>query len=85
MERISMPRRMLIKGLAMVALMEAEGYYIARIKGSHYIMEKILPTGEVKIVHVPVHRHRYLAPGTLKSILHRASIERTRVIEWFQK
>lgn len=80
-----MPRRLLVKGLAMVALMEEEGYYVARIRGSHYIMEKILPSGEVSVVHVPVHRRRYLAPGTLKAIMHRASIERVRLVEWFQK
>lgn len=77
-----MPRMPLIRGQTMVGILEDEGFYIARIKGSHFIMEKILDSLDVLIVHVPVHRRRPLAPGTLGSIMRRSGINRQRVL-WY--
>jgi len=61
--------------------MERDGFVIARIKGSHYIMQKTFPDGEVITVPVPVHAGRILKVGTLSGILRKARISRERLLK----
>jgi len=64
-----------------VRAMERDGFVIARIKGSHYIMQKTFPDGEVITVPVPVHAGRILKVGTLSGILRKARISRERLLK----
>jgi predicted RNA binding protein YcfA (HicA-like mRNA interferase family) len=76
-----MPRLPRIEGITLVRALEREGFIIARIKGSHYIMQKTFDDGTTATVPVPVHARRIIKVGTLNGILRKARISRERLIE----
>lgn len=76
-----MPRLPRIEGAVLVAAMQRDGFQVARIKGSHYIMQKSFASGDTVTVPVPVHRGTVLKVGTLNGILRLARIERERLLE----
>jgi predicted RNA binding protein YcfA (HicA-like mRNA interferase family) len=51
---------------------EAKGWVLQRIKGSHHIYSKI---GERKIISIPVHGSRNLKPGLANRLARDAGIE----------
>lgn len=55
-----------------IKLLQADGWYIARTRGSHRIFKHPVKEG---IVVVAGHPSKDLAPGTLKSILKQAQLE----------
>jgi predicted RNA binding protein YcfA (HicA-like mRNA interferase family) len=62
-----------ITGPEMCRLVEANGWRLQRIKGSHHIYSK---AGERKIISIPVHGNRNLKPGLALRIARDAGIER---------
>ena len=61
-----------ITGQEMCHLVEANGWRLQRIKGSHHIYSK---PGERKIVSIPVHGNRSLKPGLANRIARDAGVE----------
>jgi len=76
-----MPRLPRIEGSKLVKAMQKDGFFVARIEGSPYIMQKVFESGEKVTVPVPVHRGKILKLGTLNGILRKAGIDRERLIE----
>ncbi len=74
-----MPRLPRIDGRTLVQAMERDGFELARIKGSHFILQKTFPDGEVVTIPVPVHAGRIVKIGTLAGILRKARIDRDRL------
>jgi predicted RNA binding protein YcfA (HicA-like mRNA interferase family) len=62
-----------VSGKKLVKALEAEGWYVKRIRGSHHIMRH--PTIPDAIP-VPVHGNRPLKRGTLANILRTAGLSR---------
>jgi predicted RNA binding protein YcfA (HicA-like mRNA interferase family) len=60
-------------GNELVKLLEKNGWVVARIKGSHYIMKK---EGERATLSIPVHTGTEIKPGLLNFILKTASLKR---------
>jgi predicted RNA binding protein YcfA (HicA-like mRNA interferase family) len=56
----------------MCRLIEANGWVLQRIKGSHHIYSN---PGERKIISIPVHGNRDLKPGLANRIARDAAIE----------
>jgi predicted RNA binding protein YcfA (HicA-like mRNA interferase family) len=56
----------------MCHLIEAKGWVLQRVKGSHRISSK---AGERKIISIPVHGNRDLKPGLASRIARDAGIE----------
>jgi len=54
-----------MNGKQIITRLKAEGWHLARIEGSHYIMEK---PGMPRAVPVPVHGNKDLGIGLLKAI-----------------
>jgi predicted RNA binding protein YcfA (HicA-like mRNA interferase family) len=75
-----MPRLPRIEGQTLVRAMERDGFQVVRIKGSHFILQKIFADGEVVTIPVPVHAGRILKVGTLAGILRKARIGRERLV-----
>lgn len=62
-----------VSGKQVVKALEAEGWYVKRIRGSHHIMRHPrIPDA----VPVPVHGNRPLKRGTLGNILRTAGLSR---------
>ena len=59
-----MAKLLRISGKDMLRFLQREGFTVARIRGSHYVLTR----GETDTV-VPVHGNRSLAIGTLRKIL----------------
>jgi len=57
----------------MCRLIEAKGWVLQRVKGSHHIYSK---AGERKIISIPVHGNRDLKRGLANRIARDAGIER---------
>ncbi len=62
-----------VNGKQLVKALEAEGWYVKRVRGSHYILRH--PTVPDAAV-VPVHRNAAVKPGTLSNILRTAGLTR---------
>jgi predicted RNA binding protein YcfA (HicA-like mRNA interferase family) len=56
----------------MCRLIEAKGWVLQRIQGSHHIYSK---AGERKVISIPVHGNRDLKPGLANRIARDAGIE----------
>ena len=56
----------------MCRLLEAKGWVLQRIKGSHHIYSKL---GERKIISIPVHGNKDLKPGLANRIARDAAVE----------
>ena len=68
-----MPKLGIFSGEEIIRIMEAAGYFRARQKGSHVIMQKRTDTGTTT---VPVPLHRTVRIGTLQSIIRQSGIPR---------
>jgi predicted RNA binding protein YcfA (HicA-like mRNA interferase family) len=60
-----------ITGLEMCRLVEANGWSLRRIKGSHHIYSK---EGERKVISIPVHGYKNLKPGLALRIARDAGV-----------
>ena len=67
-----MPKPPRVSGKDAIRALKRSGFFQIRQQGSHIILKKQTPGGEIGCV-VPLHRE--LAPGTLKSILKQAQID----------
>jgi predicted RNA binding protein YcfA (HicA-like mRNA interferase family) len=61
-----------ITGSEMCRLVEANGWVLQRVKGSHHIYSK---TGERKIISIPVHGNKNLKPGLANRVARDAGVE----------
>jgi predicted RNA binding protein YcfA (HicA-like mRNA interferase family) len=66
-----MPKLPLVSGQEVIRALERLGFVAVRQRGSHVVLKKQTPDGEIGCV-VPLHRE--LAPGTLRGILKLAKI-----------
>ena len=66
-----MPKLPRISSLEVIRVLERLGFYQARQTGSHIVLKKPLPDGEIICV-VPLHRE--LKIGTLSGVLKQAKI-----------
>lgn len=66
-----MPRLPRISSLEAICVLERLGFYQARQTGSHVVLKKPLPDGEIVCV-VPLHRE--LKIGTLSGVLKQAKV-----------
>jgi predicted RNA binding protein YcfA (HicA-like mRNA interferase family) len=66
-----MPRLPRISSLEVIRVLERLGFYQVRQTGSHIVLKKPLPDGEIVCV-VPLHRE--LKIGTLSGILKQAKV-----------
>ena len=67
-----------VTGKQLIGILEAQGWYVKRIRGSHHIMRHAsIPDA----IPVPVHGNRAIKRGTLGNILRAAGISR----EQFQR
>jgi predicted RNA binding protein YcfA (HicA-like mRNA interferase family) len=53
----------MVSGAEVVKRLKREGWQVARIRGSHYLLER-----EDRVVAVPVHARRELGIGLLRAI-----------------
>jgi predicted RNA binding protein YcfA (HicA-like mRNA interferase family) len=60
-----------VSGKDVVQALRRGGYELSHVRGSHYYLKK---PGIAALVVVPVHGNRDLPAGTLRSILHQASL-----------
>jgi predicted RNA binding protein YcfA (HicA-like mRNA interferase family) len=67
-----MPRLPRVSGVDTIRALERLGFVRVRQRGSHVILKKRTPTGDVGCV-VPLHSE--LAPGTLRGILKLAKVD----------
>ena len=73
-----MPNVRPVSGAEVIRVLEKLGFKSVRQRGSHVVLKKQLPTGDVGCV-VPLHRE--LAPGTLRGILKQAGLTPEEFIE----
>nr|MBA4186092.1 type II toxin-antitoxin system HicA family toxin [Acidobacteriota bacterium] len=73
-----MPKPPRVSGKDTIRALERLGFLQIRQQGSHIILKKQTPNGEIGCV-VPLHRE--LALGTLKSILKQAGIDLNEFIK----
>jgi predicted RNA binding protein YcfA (HicA-like mRNA interferase family) len=66
-----MPKLPRVSGWEVADILERLGFFRGRIKGSHMVLRKPLPEGDIVCV-VPLHKE--LATGTLRSVLRQAQI-----------
>ncbi len=75
-----MPKLPRINGRVLVRALERDGFEVARVKGSHFILQKTFANNEKVTLPVPVHAGRTVKAGTLSGILRKARISRDRFI-----
>jgi predicted RNA binding protein YcfA (HicA-like mRNA interferase family) len=73
-----MPELRRISGQDAIKALEKLGFRKARQRGSHVVMKKTTPEGEIGCV-VPMHHE--LAIGTLKGILRQAMVDKDEFIK----
>lgn len=73
-----MPRLPRISGSEAVRILERLGFFQTRQTGSHIVMKKPIPEGEIVCV-VPLHRE--LKIGTLSGVLKQAKVTHDEFIE----
>jgi len=71
------PKLGVFSGEEIVRIMEAAGFFRARQKGSHMIMQRRWDEGTIT---VPVPMHRAVRIGTLQSIIRQSGIPRERFL-----
>ena len=67
-----MPKMPIVSGQEAVGAPQRLGFTLDRQRGSHAILKKRTPTGEIGCV-IPMHRE--IAAGTLRSALRMAGVE----------
>ena len=70
-----------VSGQDVVKVLVKRGYVHVRTTGSHAILRKNSPEGDVV---VPVPLHRELAKGTLLNIMHQVKLTREEFIKLFE-
>jgi predicted RNA binding protein YcfA (HicA-like mRNA interferase family) len=73
-----MPRLKRVSGQETIRALERLGFSQSRQRGSHIILKKQMPEGEIGCV-VPLHKE--LAVGTLRGILRQAKISPEELME----
>lgn len=68
-----MPKLRSLSGQQAKAILEQHGFALARQRGSHLMMRKTTPEGNIT---VPIPDHRELAVGTLASIIRLSGLDR---------
>ncbi len=66
-----MPRVPIVSGSEAVRALQRLGFKVDRQRGSHVVMKRTTPTGEIGCV-IPMHRE--VAAGTLRSALKMAGV-----------
>jgi predicted RNA binding protein YcfA (HicA-like mRNA interferase family) len=66
-----MPRVPIVSGSEAVRALQRLGFNVDRQRGSHVVMKKVTPAGEIGCV-IPMHRE--IAAGTLRSALKMAGV-----------
>jgi predicted RNA binding protein YcfA (HicA-like mRNA interferase family) len=66
-----MPKPPIVSGSEAVKALQRLGFFIDRQRGSHVVMKKVTPHGEIGCV-IPMHRE--VAAGTLRSALKLAGV-----------
>lgn len=72
-----MPKLGVFSGEEIVRILESEGFFRARQKGSHLIMQRRIEGGTIT---VPVPLHRVVRIGTLQSIIRQSGVVRERFL-----
>ncbi len=72
-----MPKLGVFSGEEIVRILESDGFFRARQKGSHLIMQRRAEAGTIT---VPVPLHRVVRIGTLQSIIRQSGIARERFL-----
>ena len=67
-----MSRLPAVSGRRVIRALERAGFVLARVKGSHHVMEH--PHDPVRTATVPVHAGKTLRKGTLNSIIKQAGL-----------
>lgn len=62
-----MPRLRRLPGAEIVKILEAFGFEVIGIKGSHHKLRRVVDE-QKQTLHVPIHGRKPLATGTLRSI-----------------
>lgn len=65
------PKLPAVTGREVVQALQRVGFRLTHVRGSHHYLVK---PGSARLVVVPVHRHRDLPRGTLRSILRQAEL-----------
>lgn len=68
-----MPKRKVLSGRQVRAILEKHGFVCDRQRGSHMIMRRETEDGTITI---PVPDHREIRPGTLSSIIAQSGLPR---------
>jgi predicted RNA binding protein YcfA (HicA-like mRNA interferase family) len=71
------PKLGVFSGEEIVRILESEGFFRARQKGSHLIMQRRIGDGTIT---VPVPLHRVVRIGTLQSIIRQSGVARERFL-----
>jgi predicted RNA binding protein YcfA (HicA-like mRNA interferase family) len=72
------PKLPALTGAELIAVLESQGWYVARVKGSHHVMRHPeIPDA----IPVPVHGKTPLKRGTLSGILRNAGIDRDELVQ----
>jgi predicted RNA binding protein YcfA (HicA-like mRNA interferase family) len=71
------PKLGVFSGEEIVRILESEGFFRARQKGSHLIMQRRIEGGTIT---VPVPLHRVVRIGTLQSIIRQSGVVRERFL-----
>lgn len=66
-----MPRLRRLGAREVLKILGERGFEVTRIRGSHAKLVRVLPSGERRVLTVPLHPE--LAPGTLQAIYRQAS------------
>ncbi len=67
-----------ITGEEAIDAFSRDGFYVARIKGSHHVMKK---DGHIHLLVVPFHQSKPLKPGTLRSLIRTAGLTVEEFVE----
>ena len=72
------PKLPRVTGKDMVRFLQAEGFQVIRITGSHYVLSR-----QGRIVVVPVHAGETLGVGITQKILKQSGVPVEKFREWF--
>ncbi|MCX6198811.1 MAG: type II toxin-antitoxin system HicA family toxin [Bacteroidetes bacterium] len=77
-----MPKLPRLSGRELIKILEVFGFVVIRQKGSHIVLKKKTPTGEIGTV---VPDHKELAEGTMRGILKQAGISMEDFLKEYSK
>ncbi len=73
-----MPKLPRITGKTLLGVLEKNGFFILRVRGSHYFLENLITQ---KRTTIPLHGNEILRPGILLSILRDIDWEKEDLLE----